>query len=242
MNPILLNLRPFSLVKVPRRQEPHWLVSNSEPRWATQLRNMQLRSTQDKKQLAATAAYLSVEHGAEFDCSPNMWNAHFLEPTYLCKKQKHRMFRLDCEFQLDHRGNLHNDTNFALKSGDEQFYFLHGLQIDDPKWILTPAEELKPSDILAIPNADLRREMIRKKGIEQMLDGMFHRRLDQQGNYTLYQVLLGDDISSACNFLKMLNPSIGVWHMEGVPNEIRTVSDALRWRNQNWFEHAEDIT
>jgi hypothetical protein len=66
--------------------------------------------------------------------------------------------------------------------------------------------------------------------------------LDTQGNYSLLAVMLGNDVRSACNFLKMLNPSIGVWHMEGVPNNIRTVRDALLWRNNGWFEHAEAIT
>jgi len=32
-------------------------------------------------------------------------------------------------------------------------------------------------------------------------------------------------------FLKMINPSIGTYHIEGVPENISTVKQALRWRS-----------
>jgi len=34
-------------------------------------------------------------------------------------------------------------------------------------------------------------------------------------------------------YLKMLNPSIGTYHIEGVPQEINTVEKALNWRNED---------
>ncbi len=34
-------------------------------------------------------------------------------------------------------------------------------------------------------------------------------------------------------YLKMLNPSIGVWHMECVDRSCKTVKDAIKWRNQS---------
>jgi hypothetical protein len=34
-------------------------------------------------------------------------------------------------------------------------------------------------------------------------------------------------------YLKMINPSIGTYHIEGVHPECKTVKEALIWRNQS---------
>ncbi len=33
-----------------------------------------------------------------------------------------------------------------------------------------------------------------------------------------------------CRYLKMKNPSIGVWHLEGVDRDCKTVQSAINWR------------
>jgi hypothetical protein len=45
-------------------------------------------------------------------------------------------------------------------------------------------------------------------------------------------------------YLKMLNPSIGVWHLEGVDNACRTVQHAINWRAGNMDEDwtPEELT
>ena len=55
------------------------------------------------------------------------------------------------------------------------------------------------------------------------------RILDQRDDYELVRIRLTDEILG--NYLKMKNPSIGTFHMEGVPPEIETVTEALSWRN-----------
>ncbi len=240
---IPLPIREFAIIKHTQARGQsivEQLVSDLDIRWVNQLRGLRgLTEPADPKIMAR----LMIEYGATLSYS-NLWEAVF-DGKYLFKQFRNKKFvcQLD-EVHTDTLGNLHHDSKPAIVSGEDKFYFLHGLHLDlgEARWITAPPEELEPQAILAIRNVDLRREMIRKKGIEQLLDGLFHRVLDTQGNYALYSVMLGNSIDSACNFLKMLNPSIGVWHMEGVPNNIRTVRDALLWRNNGWFEHAEAIT
>ncbi len=239
---IKLPIREFAIVKqtFSRGQRAmEGLVSNAERRWVDQLRGLRISEPADPKIMAK----LMIEYGATLSYS-NLWEAAF-DGENLYKQFRNKKFvcQLD-QVHKDNLGNLHCDNAPAIVSGGENFFFLHGLHLGlgEAHWLLSPPEELDPQAILAIRNVDLRREMIRKKGIEQLLDGLFSRVLDTQGDYSLIAVMLGNDTASACNFLKMLNPSIGVWHMEGVPNNIRTVRDALLWRNNGWFEHAQDIT
>jgi hypothetical protein len=238
---IQLPIRSFAVVKHSKTRAEstmNQLLDTADLRWAQQIRGLQVEPPEAKD-----IASLMIEYGVSVNWS-NLWEAQF-DGVNIYKMFRNKKFLLQVEKSTrDERGNLHNDTGPALVSGKDEFYFLHGLQLasDGIKWLTTPPEQLDPQEILAIRNADLRREMIRKKGIEQVLDGLFHRIIDTQGNYSLLQVMLGDNVTSACNYLKMLNPSIGCWHMEGVPNNIRTVKDALLWRNNGWFVHAEDIT
>lgn len=240
---IPLQIRAFAKVKHARSRGSDAtmdsLLDSVDLRWINQIRSLRIEEPTDPKVIAE----LIIELGANLSYS-NIWEC-FYDGTHLCKLYRNK--KVVCQFDLvkqDNLGNLHCDDGAAVVSGEDKFYFLHGLELrgQDTKWLTYPAEQLDPQEILAIRNVDLRREMIRKKGTEQLLDGLFHRVLDTQGNYSLLAVMLGNDTHSACNFLKMLNPSIGVWHMEGVPNNIRTVRDALLWRNNGWFEHAEKIT
>jgi hypothetical protein len=111
-----------------------------------------------------------------------------------------------------------------------------------PRWAVeTPAEKITPRQVLGEENADVRRELIRKVGIERMLNALPHSLLDSQTNYELYSVNLGQGAKSA-KYLKMTNPSVGCYHLEGVAPECDTVDSALRWRNSQWFAEAEALT
>jgi len=196
----------------------------------------------DDKDVARLSAQLVVEHNVH-PGRPSLWESGY-EPEHgnVCKVQGKKTFCLQHNRWVDERGNLHNDKAPALISGQRERYYLHGVPVEDPKFITTPIEQIDAGRILGITNVDLRREMMRRKGIEQFLTELFHRVIDKRGNYELLQIVLGENIRQFGTYLKMLNPSIGVWHMEGVPNDIRTVDEALLWRNNGWFVDADKIT
>lgn len=136
---------------------------------------------------------------------------------------------------------LHCETGPALSySGDNEIYALNGV-VMAKEYIMTPASQISGEMILKEKNVEVRRELLRKVGVERAMDSLPHKLLDKKENYELYSIDLSDEIKDA-RYLKMLNPSIGVYHLEGVDPGISTVEEALKWRNQNLFINAEVLT
>lgn len=69
----------------------------------------------------------------------------------------------------------------------------------------------------------------RKIGIDAVVAKLNAQSIDQEGDYELLLLDLGDDRRRP--YLKMPNPSIGTWHVEGVHPDCQTVTQALTWRN-----------
>jgi len=152
-------------------------------------------------------------------------------------------------------GDLHSETGPAIawRDGYEE-YFLNGVAVGK-ELVMTPPEKLDAKMILKEENAEVRREIVRKIGIDivcQKLDAKVLDRkevkysqehtpgaaneaagitaTDVNSVYELLSLDLGDGTHRP--YLKMLNPSIGVWHVEGVHPDCKSVDDALKWRNQ----------
>jgi hypothetical protein len=100
----------------------------------------------------------------------------------------------------------------------------------------TPGERLDPRRwVLQERNAAIRREAVRKIGIERVCRELGATVLatgqDHAGQLCeLLALDLGDGRQRP--YLKLRNPSIGVYHLEGVPPEIQDIPAALAWRNQ----------
>ena len=80
-------------------------------------------------------------------------------------------------------------------------------------------------------NAEIRREAVRKIGIERVCKALAAKTIDRHGEYELIVFDIGDGRQRP--HLKMLNPSIGVYHIEGVAPHIKTVQQAINWRSGN---------
>lgn len=152
-------------------------------------------------------------------------------------------------------GDLHNESGSAIawRDGYEE-YFLNGVAVSK-EIVMTPPEKIDPRMILKESNAEIRREIVRKVGIDIVCQKLNAKVIDRKeieysqehklapssevagitggGETSVYELLsldLGDGRHRP--YLKMLNPSIGVWHVEGVSPECETVDDAIKWRNQ----------
>ena len=137
--------------------------------------------------------------------------------------------------------NLHADGEAALEYADGwKLFALHGVRVPD-EYALTPAEKISPETVLRETNADIRRELIRKIGVSRMLAKLPHKRMDKRGDYELLSINLGNGVTDA-RYLKMINPSIGCFHVEGIHPGLDTVEKALNWRNQQKFTDAEVLT
>lgn len=134
---------------------------------------------------------------------------------------------IECHME---NGMLHKEGGMAVRFSDGfGSWNLHGVQVSK-EIAETPAMELDAEIILTEKNAEIRREIVRKIGIERVILKLGARSLDKQGDYELLAFELGD--GRLRPYLKMKNPSIGIWHLEGVPATIKTVTEALAWRNE----------
>jgi len=151
-------------------------------------------------------------------------------------------------------GDLHCETGPAIawRDGYEE-YFLNGVAVGK-ELVMTPAEKIDPKIVLKEQNAEVRREIVRKVGIDILCARLNAKVLDSKkvaynqafsaaspevaditasgldSEYELLSLDLGDGRERP--YLKMMNPSIGVWHVEGVHPDCQTVDAALAWRNQ----------
>jgi hypothetical protein len=93
----------------------------------------------------------------------------------------------------------------------------------------TPAESLDPAIILRERNIEVRKEIVRKIGIERILQKLGGRIVDAWNSYELVSLKM-PDMRIEPTYLKMQNPSTGTFHVEGVPPSITTCRGALSWR------------
>lgn len=126
-------------------------------------------------------------------------------------------------------GNFHNENGMAIKWKDGfGIYALNGVKMNE-KYVMTPWNQLDPKLILKEENAEVRREIVRKIGVERIIKELGAKVLDKQGDYELLSLNLGDGRNRP--YLKMKNPSIGVYHIEGVSPDCTSVRDAIIFRN-----------
>ncbi|MDX6501568.1 MAG: hypothetical protein QOG23_4828 [Blastocatellia bacterium] len=125
---------------------------------------------------------------------------------------------------------VHSEDGAAVRwpEGEEEYFVINGVRVTRVI-IETPAGELDPRLILHERNAAVRREIVRKIGIERVCRGLNAQCVDRQGDYELLMLDLHDE--RARPFLKMKDPSRGIYHIEGVAPECETVASALAWRN-----------
>jgi len=133
------------------------------------------------------------------------------------------------QIHRDSAGRLHRDGGPALAYRDGfAAWALHGVLV--PRSLAeTPDGQLDPRTLVTIRNAEVRREFVRKVGIERICYAFQAKAVDRRGTYELLILDLGDGRRRP--YLKMLNPSIGTWHVEGVSPHCRTVAQALAWRD-----------
>jgi len=139
----------------------------------------------------------------------------------------------DCP-QYIHRNasGLHKDGGPSLEYADgTRCWALNGVRVPQ-ELAETKAEALDCKKWIQEQNAEVRREFVRKVGVERLMVKLGSKRLDKSGDYELHQINLGGR-TGEWTALKMLNPSIGIWHVEWVDKACKTVREALTWRNQS---------
>ena len=139
------------------------------------------------------------------------------------------------------RGQLHSLTGPAVMYPDGwKIYALNGIRVS-AELVETPAEELDPLLFAKEQNAEIRREILRKVGIDRLCAKLGTKVIDKVGDYELHLVDL-QGRTGLWPYLRMRNPSIDAWHMEAVAKECMTVQEALNWRNGGEFKHFAPLS
>lgn len=138
--------------------------------------------------------------------------------TILCDRPR--------EIHTNNDGDLHNENGPAI-SYDKglELYALNGTDMTGSEFVIIE-KELNATKILAIENAEQRMQAIKLKGIEKFIDSLEPTIIDELEEYQLLKIRLEN--KETC-YLKMVNPSSGEIHIEGV-EFCSTVKDALKWK------------
>ena len=137
------------------------------------------------------------------------------------------------------------DGPFCEWSDGTGLYSIHGVRV--PMWIAeTKREDFTKAMILEEQNADYRRCIIQKIGIEKTIELLGAEVIDTYESKVggTYQLLSIDyDGRGKRPYLKMKSQSIDAFHIEGVPTGTRTVKDAICFRNGlEKFEEPQLLT
>ena len=126
-------------------------------------------------------------------------------------------------------GKIHCDSGPCVRYRDGfSVYGLNGVRVTQ-EIVETPSDQLSAALILTEKNAEIRREIVRKIGTERLCRDLNAQSIDKEGTYELLLLDLKDGRHRP--YLKMKNPSIDTWHVEGVHPDCKTVDQALAWRN-----------
>ena len=128
------------------------------------------------------------------------------------------------------RGQLHSHDGMALEYPDGWgIWAWNGVCVTEQ--IILKPETLRPEQIAKEQNAQVRQVMVERIGIERVCQIFRAVVLDKKDSYELLNLNLGD--GRIRPYLKMLNPSVGCYHIEGVPPTCTTVQQAINWRAGN---------
>lgn len=133
---------------------------------------------------------------------------------------------------------LHKDLGPAILFEDGfAVYALNGIKDPTGEFVMKEAKDIDVASVMKIENVDLRREVLRKIGLDRFIKDAKAVELDRLSItvnnkkclYLLLDIDLGDGVKA--RVLKMDNPSIDAIHVEGVEDTCNTVKEALAWRN-----------
>lgn len=130
-------------------------------------------------------------------------------------------------------GVLHREDGPAIEYPDGVgVYLLNDVRVTK-EIVMTPVEKFTKEMIIGEVNVEVRREVVAKVGIDRAMKLLGGSRIDKKtiaGNeYELIDIDLMEETYTP--FLRMKNPSIDTWHIEGVHPSCRTIEEALEYRN-----------
>jgi len=135
---------------------------------------------------------------------------------------------LPTSLHLDERGRLHCPDALAIGYPDGWgVYAWHGVRV--PERVILCSDELTRDEVLSESNAEIRRVMIERVGLERVLDGARVVSRDERG--CLYRLELPDDEPLVAVEVTDATEHDGIRrrYLLRVPPDVQTASDAVAW-------------
>jgi hypothetical protein len=145
------------------------------------------------------------------------------------------------KLSVNNGGFLHSENDKAIEYADGWgMYYLNGVKVD-AYLVLTPSEELDINYFSKETNADVKAEFVRKYGVERMahlgtIVDTYEKYPEKKfpwwhkSQYELWDLKALFPGLEYQPFVKMLNQTTGIWHMEAVSPNCRNLKDALKER------------
>ena len=131
--------------------------------------------------------------------------------------------------EFDKLAKTINMETESVPDGYKKVYYLYDVPVTRDEFYLEPENVDVEKYILREKNAQRRAAFMTKIGPDMLVQKLNPKILDAEGEeYELLAVEIASGVSK--KYLKMRNPSVGIFHIEGVGDECLTVADALHWR------------
>jgi hypothetical protein len=144
----------------------------------------------------------------------------------------HKDFVMVCnrpEFiRRDEQGRLHSDRSMSIRFRDGWgLWHWHGVEVTEQ--IILKPYELKAKQALAEQNAEVRRVMVERIGMERFLSEAGASEIHRHERGELFSIDLPDDPERVLRAVRVKDPSTGRIYFLRVPPTIERADDAVAW-------------
>lgn len=122
---------------------------------------------------------------------------------------------------------FHNESYAALESDIENLYFWHGVLV--PAFVVTKPEWITADMALKEENAEVRRVMIERMGMERFISESGAELIHRHERGELFSIDLPGDPERVLRSVRVKDPSTGREYFLRVPPTIKRADDAVAW-------------
>ena len=130
--------------------------------------------------------------------------------------------------KVDDRNRPHSENGpFCRWRDGSELYSFHGTRI--PAHVINHPESITAKQILAEENAEVRRVMIERVGMERFIADAKAKEIHKHDRGTLLSIDLPGDPEKVLRAVRVTDPSTGRQYFLRVPPQIKRADDAVAW-------------
>jgi hypothetical protein len=119
------------------------------------------------------------------------------------------------------------DGPFCRWRDGSSLYSFHGTRV--PAWVIERPNDITAKKVLAEENAEVRRVMIERMGMERFITGAKAKKIHSHEMGELFSIDLPNDPEEYLRVVRVKDPSTGRFYFLRVPPSIARADDAVAW-------------